>query len=77
MRSAATLLCAGCTRSSERSVWLVTYTGLLEPFQADMARELGFFREEGVAVRMEHTTKMWEAVVGGGATLCTTGIRPR
>ena len=47
------LLLAGCFRTNENPVRIITVTGVTEFFPVFLAEELGHFRDEKVAISLE------------------------
>ena len=63
------LLLAACNRSEQKSLCIVTFTNALETFPLELAEDLGYFREEGINVTIEHTNKVSEALVAGSCDI--------
>jgi NitT/TauT family transport system substrate-binding protein len=64
------LVLAGCVRSKETAVRIITLAGVTEFFPVFLAQELGHFREEQVPVSLDAVgtgSKAVQAVLGGGA----------
>lgn len=69
----ALLVMGGCSKTVKAPVRIVTHTGPLETFPLELAQDLGFFREAGVEVNIEHASKVWEALLGGSADVVYDG----
>ncbi|MFN0165567.1 MAG: ABC transporter substrate-binding protein, partial [Bryobacteraceae bacterium] len=70
------LLLAGCARTSNETVRVITYP-ILDAFPFYLAQELGHFRDEDVAVATEELTagpKIMESLVAGSADVSTDGL---
>ena len=63
------LLLAACNRSEQKPQCIVTFTNALETSPLELAEDLGYFREEGINVTIEHTNKVSEALVAGSCDI--------
>ena len=67
------VLTIGCDRAANKPVCIVAINGVMETFPLELAQDLGYFREEGVAVNIEHAAKVSEAVLSGSCEMSFDG----
>src|SRR3954449_8041091 len=66
------LFLAGCVRSGESPIRIVTVGGVTEFFPLFLAQELGHFRDEHVIISLDEAasgSKALQAVLGGSADI--------